>query len=118
MIRSAGIALATLLCAASAEAVELDGEAIQGGLIFGTTQAGNEVFLDDTEVMVSGDGHFVIGFGRDETGIRTLLIKQPPVSEERLTLEVAPREYNIERVNGLPPKTVTPDPEAAQRIKE
>lgn len=110
--------LVVALGAAPAQALELDGTAIQGGLIFGKTQAGNQVFLDDAEVMVSAEGDFVIGFGRDETGNRTLRVAESADSEIRLSLEVAPREYRIERVDGLPPKTVTPDPEAAQRIKE
>ena len=101
-----------------AQALELRGECIQGGLIFGLTQPGNQIFLDDTEVMVSGEGKFLIGFGRDETGERLLRVKGGPGDEELVTLTVAPREYNIERVDGLPPKTVTPDPAAAKRIAE
>ena len=31
---------------------------------------------------------------------------------------MAPREYAIERVDGLPPATVTPDPEALERIRQ
>jgi len=117
--RVTGIALVAALCAiCPARALELDGVAVQGGLIFGQTEAGNQVFLDDSEIMVSADGRFVIGFGRDETGSRTLRVTESPHSEVSLTLEVAPREYKIERVDGLPPKTVTPDPEAAQRIRE
>jgi murein DD-endopeptidase MepM/ murein hydrolase activator NlpD len=117
--RVTGVALAAALCAISpARALELDGVAVQGGLIFGQTEAGNQVFLDDSEVMVSTDGRFVIGFGRDETGSRTLRVTESPDSEVSLPLEVAAREYKIERVDGLPPKTVTPDPEAAQRIRE
>jgi len=117
--RVTGIALAAALCAISpARALELDGVAVQGGLIFGQTEAGNQVFLDDSEIMVSADGRFVIGFGRDETGSRTLRVTESPDSEVSLALEVAAREYKIERVDGLPPKTVTPDPEAAQRIRE
>jgi murein DD-endopeptidase MepM/ murein hydrolase activator NlpD len=102
----------------SALALELDGEAIQGGLIFGLTQPGNQVFLDDTEVMVSGEGKFLIGFGRDETGEHLLRVKRGQSGEEVVTLSVAPREYNIEKVDGLPPRTVTPDPAAAKRIAE
>ena len=117
--RGKEIALLAALCVLSpAQALELDGTAIQGGLIFGQTDAGGRVFLDDREIMVSADGRFVIGFGRDETGVRALRVTESPDSEVKLTLEVAPREYKIERVDGLPPKTVTPDPEAAQRIKE
>ena len=101
-----------------AQALELHGECIQGGLIFGLTQPGNQIFLDDTEVMVSGEGKFLIGFGRDETGERLLRVKGGPGFDELVTLTVAPREYNIEKVDGLPPRTVTPDPAAAKRIAE
>jgi murein DD-endopeptidase MepM/ murein hydrolase activator NlpD len=102
----------------TALALELNGEAIQGGLIFGLTQPGNQVYLDDTEVMVSGAGKFLVGFGRDETGERVLRVKGGQGGEEVVTLSVTPREYNIEKVDGLPPKTVTPDPAAAKRIAE
>jgi murein DD-endopeptidase MepM/ murein hydrolase activator NlpD len=68
--------------------------------------------------MVSGEGKFLIGFGRDETGERLLRVKGGPDVDELVTLTVAPREYNIEKVDGLPPRTVTPDPAAAKRIAE
>ena len=102
----------------AALAVELSGEAIQGGLIFGQTSPGARVHLDETNVLVSPEGEFVIGFGRDETGERKLLVQQADGTEELLALPIALREYKIERVDGLPPKTVTPDPEALERIRE
>ena len=110
--------LSALLCQGLAHAVELRGEAVQGGLIFGKTTPGARVQLDDTEVMVSAQGDFVIGFGRDESGERTLLIQEPSGANESLPLAVAPRDYAIERVDGLPPRTVTPDPDALERIRE
>jgi len=112
------VALGALLCHSAALAVELSGEAVQGGLIFGKTSPGAQVQLDATEVMVSPGGDFVIGFGRDETGERNLHILDPSGADEILTLPIALREYDIERVDGLPPKTVTPDPEAAERIRQ
>jgi murein DD-endopeptidase MepM/ murein hydrolase activator NlpD len=110
--------LGALLCHSVLHAVELKGEAVQGGLIFGKTSPGALVHLDETEVMVSPDGKFVIGFGRDETGERKLLVLEPTGEKEVLALPIALREYDIERVDGLPPKTVTPDPEALERIRE
>ena len=111
-------ALGALLCHSAVLAVELDGAAIQGGLIFGKTSPGAQVQLDETGVMVSPNGEFVIGFGRDETGERTLRVLEPTGEKETLTLSIALREYNIERVDGLPPKTVTPAPEALERIRK
>jgi murein DD-endopeptidase MepM/ murein hydrolase activator NlpD len=101
--------------------VELQGRAIQGGLMFGQTEPGNRVTLDGHEVLVSADGHFVIGFDRDETGTRELQINRfadGSGGSTTVPLEVLPRDYAIERVDGLPPRTVTPDPEAAERIKQ
>jgi len=117
-LRRFGIALTTLLIHAPVVALELQGEAIQGGLLFGTVNPESRVYLDDTEIMVSADGRFVFGFGRDETGQRILRIEEPSGGSESLNLTIASREYEIERVDGLPPQTVTPDPAAAERIRQ
>lgn len=111
------LALLLLLAATAAGAAELSGEPVQGGLMFGRAAPGSQVFLDGREIIVSDDGRFVIGFGRDETGERELRVRSPDGGEEITKLAVAPREYRIERVDGLPPRTVTPDPEAAARIR-
>ena len=87
-------------------------------MIFGKATPGSKVWLDDTAVMVSPQGLFVIGFGRDETGTRTLRVEPQQFEAWEGDLTVRPREYDIERVDGLPPRTVTPDPEAAERIRQ
>lgn len=112
------LVLLLLLLGNIAAAVELTGKAIQGGLIFGVAEPGSEARLDDTPVTISGDGHFVIGFGRDETGTRELRISSPGGETFSESMTVRPREYDIERVDGLPPSTVTPDPSATARIRE
>jgi len=118
MVQWLGISLTALLLPAVANALELNGEPIQGGLIFGTTSPDASVYLDETEIMISPDGRFVIGFGRDETGQRKLRVSEPGLEAQSLSLDILEREYQIERVDGLPPQTVTPDPEAAERIRE
>jgi len=111
------MALSLLWWQASAQAFELRGEAVQGGLLFGHCSPGCSVFLDDSGIQVSPDGRFVIGFDRDETGERSLRISEAGEAEQIQNLVVATRQYDIERVDGLPPKTVTPDPEALERIR-
>jgi len=107
-----------LACAAPITfAYELDGDAVQGGLIFGQAASGATVTLDGQDIMVSGNGRFVIGFGRDDSGSVMLSVTEPGTATETVQLDIAPREYNIERVDGLPPKTVTPDPESLARIR-
>ena len=120
MTLARSLATFTLACALSfnAFAVELHGDSVQGGIMFGKADPGSQVSLDGRDIMVSPDGHFVIGFGRDETGVRKLEVAAPGAGKETVELAVAPRDYEIERVDGLPPRTITPDPEAAERIRK
>jgi murein DD-endopeptidase MepM/ murein hydrolase activator NlpD len=113
-----GLALLALSWPAALPAFELSGEAIQGGLMFGNCSPACSVSLDDREVMVSPAGDFVIGFDRDESGERVLQVREADGSDHVTVLAIAPREYQIERVDGLPPQTVTPDPEALERIRQ
>ena len=117
-MRSLLFFIATLLAAGYTHAFDLEGEPIQGGLMFGQAEPGSSVILDATEVPVSAQGRFVIGFGRDETGVRTLRVTRPDGSMASRELAVGAREYDIEVVDGLPPRTVTPDPGATERIRE
>jgi len=112
-------ALFLLFSATTAPAdIELQGEAVQGGLMFGKAEPGSSIAIDGSVIPVSDDGRFVIGFGRDETGTRELQIAAPGSEVSTQRIAVRKREYNIERVDGLPPSKVTPDPAASARIKE
>jgi murein DD-endopeptidase MepM/ murein hydrolase activator NlpD len=108
-----------LVCfCSSALAVELNGNAVQGGLVFGRAEPGSSVLLDETAIAISASGDFVIGFGRDETGTRKLQVVSPDHEVFEKSMTVQTRDYAIERVDGLPPATVTPDPTATARIRE
>jgi len=112
-------ALALLLALPlSAQALELRGEWVQGGLVFGAVEPGSTVTLDGEDVMVSAEGRFVIGFGRDEKGPKTLQVASPDGGSESKVFGLKTRDYRVEKVDGLPPQTVTPDPAAAERIKQ
>lgn len=111
------VATATLLLYPLSHAFELNGNAVQGGVLIGKAAPGSAVRLDGTEVMVSPAGDFVIGFGRDETGERLLVITGPDGQSETRVLKIGEREFHIERVDGLPPSKVTPGPEVLERIR-
>ncbi len=102
----------------NALAFELQGSAVQGGLIFGTATPGSTITLDGQPVSISADGLFVIGFGRDETGVRQLKVKSPDNVEFQQDLAVKARDYRLEKVDGLPPATVTPDAASLERIRQ
>jgi len=105
------------ITALAEEDLSLRGNYVQGGLVFGTTLPGSAVLVDGNPLPVSTDGLFVVGFGRDETGSRSLEITLPGGRQLQQDLVIATREFNIERVDGLPPSRVTPDPSAMERIR-
>ena len=104
------------------EAVTLDGAFVQGGMVRGQTAPGAEVWLDGAAIMVADDGRFVIGFGREAASVSRLRVQLPDGEEFGREIAIGARSYNIERVDGLPPRTVTIPPEekarrAAERAK-
>lgn len=116
-IKSLLLITAFYLFSHDAVAVELTGSAVQGGLLFGEAEPGSSITLDGEPVVVSKDGQFVIGFGRDETGTRKLGVRSPGGDVLQKDLLVKSREYAIEHVDGLPPSRVTPDPSVTARIQ-
>ena len=96
----------------------LDGEVTQGGLIIGRTDPGARVLLDGRPLRVSGDGTFLIGIGRDQTGPLTLTATAPGAGQTTRELAVKSRTYRVQRIDGLPESRVTPPPEVSRRIQE
>jgi murein DD-endopeptidase MepM/ murein hydrolase activator NlpD len=95
--------------------IELNGEIRQGALLWGLVTPGSQVFLDDKALEVAGDGTVVLGFSRGAKAESILRLEGPESCWQ--TLSVASREYNIQRVEGVPQKTVTPGPEHLKRIQ-
>jgi len=112
----AALSAVLLTFAVSADkAPTLKGQATQGGMLWGKVAPGTQVHLGGSAVEVHKDGTFVIGFSRDATGTATLDYTFVDGTTERQGITIKPREFNIERVDGLPPKTVTPPPEWTAR---
>lgn len=122
MIRRAGVALLALLLLiavpARASDIDLDGHFVQGGLVTGKAPPGSHVTFEGRAMRVAPDGTFLIGFGRDAPAEAKLEVRFPDGRKEVRTLAVAPRQYDIQRIDGLPERQVTPSPEDLQRIKE
>lgn len=99
------------------DAPRLEGQAVQGGMLWGKVTPGTTVSLDGQPVDVHRSGVFVIGFGRDAAQSSALSYRSPNGETETVALDIEPRQFNIEKVNGLPPKTVSPPPEWRERRK-
>lgn len=98
------------------EILTLEGNFTQGGLITGHTAPGTRLQLDGQPVRVSPQGAFVFGFGRDANPQARLAITFPDGSQAVRNLEITPRDYDIQRIDGLPPSQVSPPPEVLERI--
>ena len=110
-------ALAACAPARSPGAVELSGALMQGGAVFGRAEPGSTVTLDGRAVRVARDGRFVFGFGREAPATAMLEVRGPSGAVERRTLEIRPRQFDVQHVDGLPQNLVTPDPEEEARIQ-
>lgn len=117
--RRAALALPALLAVprpADAAAATWRGEPAQGALLVGQAAAGARLALDGIPVRVGPDGAFVLGFGRDAKPDAVLEILHAGGRQEALRLSVARREWQVQRLEGLPGAMVTPPPDVLDRI--
>jgi len=98
-------------------AVEFNGKFIQGHFILGKTEPGSKVFIDKKKVKVSKEGYFVFGLDRDRKYDVVINIKSSD-SSKKIVKKILKRKYNIQRIDGLDEKKVTPPEEVYKRIKE
>ncbi len=97
-------------------AAEFIGKFEQGSFIIGKTQPGSKVSIDKRAIRVTKDGFFVFGLDRDRKNDVTIRILKDG-KLETIYKKVLKRVYKIQRIDGLPPKQVTPPPEVYERIK-
>ena len=92
------------------------GEPAQGALLIGQAAPGTRLALDGDPVRVGPGGAFVLGFGRDAKPESVLEILHAGGRKEALRVAVARREWQVQRLEGLPGAMVTPPPEVLDRI--
>ena len=106
------ISLVFLLITTSSFATTFEGKFIQGSFILGKTEPGSEVFIDKKKVKVTPDGYFAFGLSRDRKNDVVITI-----DKKKIVKKVFKRKYNIQRIDGLEEKKVTPPEEVYERIK-
>lgn len=98
----------------------LNGNFIQGGLVIGHVDPKATADFDGKELRVSPNGDFLFGFGRNAPPKAKLTVRMPDGYVHVQEIDVVQREYKVQRIDGLPPKKVTPpaDPELMAKLKE
>ena len=106
------IGIVFLLITTSSFAATFEGKFIQGSFILGKTDPGSEVFIDKKQVKVTSDGFFAFGLARDRKNDVVITI-----NKKKIVKQVYKRKYNIQRIDGLEEKKVTPPEAVYERIK-
>ena len=96
--------------------LQLDGHPIQGGFLFGHVDAENQVYYDGQKLMTSPSGLFILGFGRDAALKQALTIVDANGTSHQHNVTLEPRQYNIQRINGISKKMMNPSEKDLQRI--
>jgi len=113
--------LAALLAAAGAAhankiLTQIPHQVSQGQLVVGQTSPGARVTYQRRVLTADADGRFVFGVGRDDVRRIELDVRHPNGAQEIVEIDILARDWPVERVNGVPEKTVNPPPELAARI--
>ena len=97
-------------------ALDLRGKFYQGNLIVGKTEPKSKVFIDKKKIKVSDQGFFAFGLSKDRKNNVSIEAVRNGVSEN-VTKKVYKKKYQIQKIEGLPQKQVTPPKEVYERIK-
>jgi len=93
-------------------AIEFKSKFIQGHFIIGKTNPGTKIIIDKKRLKVSKDGYFVFGIEKDRK-LDVLIIE----GNNTIIKKIQKRKYNVQKIDGLPKKKVTPPEEFYARIK-
>lgn len=102
---------------ADATRIVFPAEVRQGAMVIGRVPPGSRVEHAGRSLRVTGYGTVVFGVGRDERGPARVTVTRPDGSVETASIDVTARDWPLQRVDGVPPATVDPPPEVAERIR-
>ena len=105
------------LISSNLNAIEFDGKFIQGHFILGKTEPKAKIWIDKKRIKVTRNGFFVFGIGRDRK-YDVVITKNLHGKKQTIVKRIQKRKYQIQRIDGLPEKKVTPPKEVYERIKK
>lgn len=119
------LACALALCVAGLASAQAPGDdrivfppsVSQGALVFGKVPAGSVVEYAGRQLRPTPYGTVVFGVDRREQGPLRLEVLRPDGTRTAESIAVTARDWPLEHVDGVPPKTVNPPPAIAERIR-
>ena len=101
----------------SFEDLSLQGDLKQGGMIIGQVPPDAKVRYGGRQLSLTEHGEFVLGFGRDEALQQNLEVILANGEQQRFPFTIDKRDYDLQRIEGVPARTVNPDPKHLERIR-
>ncbi|WP_407061034.1 M23 family metallopeptidase [Agrilutibacter solisilvae] len=89
----------------------------QGALVFGRLPSGSQATYNGRSLRATPYGTVVFGVGRDEAGPLRVAVRHADGRAQDVVIQVTPRDWPVERIDGVPPTTVDPPPAIAERIR-
>ncbi len=101
----------------ASESPKFIGSFEQGGLVLGQLAEGETVSYKGKLLKINSNRQFLLGFGRNEP-VSTEITIHNQSGDKNIVINVAPREYKVQKIEGVPQKTVTPSKKNLARIKQ
>lgn len=93
----------------------LSGNPVQGGLVVARAEKARRAWVDDAPVWISG-GLFCFGFARNDENARSVRVEYDDGTSETTSVTPQKREFDVQRIDGLPEQYVSPPKEILDRI--
>lgn len=98
--------------------LQINGAISQGSFITGTVPPGSHVRVSGSEVPVASSGAFAIGLARDAAPWLTVTAFFPDGTSDQRKFDVAKRDWEVQRIDGLPEAQVTPSEKDLVAIRD
>jgi len=119
LIDAMALAVAPGCMAAPSDArLSLSGSLEQGSLVVGRTAPRARVLVNDAPVLVSEKGLFGFGLDYDQQKPTRLSVHYADSSSDIRDIRPVARTYEVQKINGLPEKFVSPPPDIQKRIND
>lgn len=97
--------------------LELEGNAVQGGLLFGRVEPGSAVRIERKKIRVGKDGHFLIPLRRKARAQATIYVTFPDGAVLEKPIEIGQRTFEKDVIEGLPEEMVDPSKETRKELR-
>lgn len=89
----------------------------QGAMVIGRVPPNSRVRYAGRTLRVTDYGTVVFGVGREAKGPARLTVTPPDGAAHTVEIQIRARDWPVQRVDGVPPETVSPPPDIAARIR-